>query len=170
MQLARLQASRPSDIDMQTRIRDGLHAAVATRDANLADGREGRLLGGDENEMWFIDSSFVEGVHYAVFNSEEAALVFGHVEARIFSTGAGPSDARNRFWLYNLGAPVSFIWWCLMCSVFLRHHCCPRAALPRIRVALVMANIRTRVLAIVALPCPCKMPLTSPPESGRMEA
>ena len=131
MQLARLQASRPSDIDMQTRIRDGLHAAVATRDANLADGREGRLLGGDENEMWFIDSSFVEGVDYAVFNSEEAALVFGHVEARIFSTGAGPSDARNRFWLYNLGAEVSFIWWCLMRSVFLRHHCCPRAALPR---------------------------------------
>ena len=134
MQLARLQASRPSDIDMQTRIRDGLHAAVATRDANLADGREGRLLGGDENEMWFIDSSFVEGVDYAVFNSEEAALVFGHVEARIFSTGAGPSDARNRFWLYNLGAPVSFVWWCflvLMGSVFLRLHCCLRARLFR---------------------------------------
>ena len=83
MQLARLQASRPSDIDMQTRIRDGLHAAVATRDANLADGREGRLLGGDENVMWFIDSSFVEGVHYSVFNSEEAALAYGPVDARI---------------------------------------------------------------------------------------
>jgi hypothetical protein len=109
-QLAHLQASQPSDIDMQTRIRDGLHAAIATRNANLADGREGRLLGGDENEMWFIDSSFVEGVHYAVFNSEVAALAYGPVDARILSVGAGPSSARNRFWLFNIGAPVSFIW------------------------------------------------------------
>jgi hypothetical protein len=112
MQLSRLQASQPcSDIDLQTRIRDGLNAAIATRDANLADGRQGRLLGSDDTEMWFIDSSFVEGVHFAVFDSEEAALAYGHVAGlpRILSAGAGPSSARNRFWLYNIGAPVSFI-------------------------------------------------------------
>ena len=56
--------------------------------------------------MWFIDSTFVEGVHYAVFESEEAALAYGHVTARVFSTGAGSSSARDRFWLYNIGAPV----------------------------------------------------------------
>jgi hypothetical protein len=112
MQLSRLQASQPrSDIDLQTRIRDGLNAAIATRDANLADGRQGRLLGSDDTEMWFIDSSFVEGVHFAVFDSEEAALAYGLVAGlpRVLSTGAGPSSARNRFWLYNIGAPVSFI-------------------------------------------------------------
>jgi hypothetical protein len=112
MQLSRLQASQPrSDIDLQTRIRDGLNAAIATRDANLADGRHGRLLGSDDTEMWFIDSSFVEGVHFAVFYSEEAALAYGHVAGlpRVLSTGAAPSSARNRFWLYNIGAPVSVI-------------------------------------------------------------
>jgi hypothetical protein len=97
--------------------------------------------------MWFIDSSFVEGVHYTVFNSEEAALAYGPVDARIFSTGAGPSSARNRFWLFNLGAPVSFIWWRLMCGVFLWHYCCLRVCALRCspRIGLhVMANIRTR--------------------------
>ena len=117
MQLSRLQASQPrSDIDLQTRIRDGLNAAIATRDANLADGRQGRLLGSDDTEMLFIDSSFVEGVHYAVFFSEEAALAYGHVGGRVLSTGAGPSSARNRFWVCNIGAPVSFI--CAKTSIF----------------------------------------------------
>ncbi len=116
-QLSRLQASQTrSDIDLQTRIRDGLNAAIATRDANLADGRQGRLLGSDETEMLFIDSSFVEGVHYAVFYSEEAALAYGHVEGRVLSTGAGPSSGRNRFWVYNIAAPVSFI--CATMSMF----------------------------------------------------
>ncbi len=59
--------------------------------------------------MWFVDSSFVEGVHYAIFFSEEAALAHGVAVDRI-----APSSAPVRFWMCSLGAPVSFMWWCLL--------------------------------------------------------
>ena len=35
-----------------------------------------QVLGGNDTEMAFIDSSFIEGVDYAIFFSEDAALAY----------------------------------------------------------------------------------------------
>ena len=35
-----------------------------------------QVLGGNGTEMAFIDSSFIEGVDYAIFFSEDAALAY----------------------------------------------------------------------------------------------
>ncbi len=75
--------------------------------------------------MWFVDSSFVEGVDYAIFFSEDAALAHAHGAVNL-TDRIGPSSSPARFWMYNLGAPVSLIyneiWWCF--AVLFGGVCC----------------------------------------------
>jgi hypothetical protein len=112
-----------SDIKLQTTIQRGLDAAIATRDANLADGRQGRLLGGNDTEMWFVDSTFVEGVHYALFSSEEAARACSSSSAFASST-VGPSFSGPCFCVYNLAATVSFVTAARLHAALLACHAC----------------------------------------------
>ena len=101
---------------LQDTITRGLEAGIATRDANLADGRDGRLLGGDDQWMWFLDSSLVEGVDYAVFYSEEAARAYG---ADISTARIGPGSSRgDQFWVFNIGASVSILLGAALCLAF----------------------------------------------------
>lgn len=101
-------------------IQHGLQAGIATRDSNLADGRHGRVLGGDSTEMYFIDSSFIEGVDYALFFSEDAALAFQakwQAEHAV-ATAAAPQppvvsaggQQDQRFWLFNLRSVNLEVW------------------------------------------------------------
>jgi hypothetical protein len=63
----------------------------------LADGHHGRLLGGDnENNFWFIDCEFIEGVHYALDHTGREAQRVGARLQRVPGATA----------LINLSAPV----------------------------------------------------------------
>ncbi len=93
-----------TDHRLQATIEKGLEIARYTRAANLADGQHGRLLGADGETFWFIDSKFIEGVHYAMAEDLEEIQRLG---TRIQLVPGFSTSAPFRSTLINLSAPVS---------------------------------------------------------------